>query len=698
MSKPDDTAPQQSSRIQTACTASIAAILFVAPLKLGSVVGTSGISLFPSNYQEWRYGLWPPILLPILCGACLLLALLGRRGRQTVSLKHLMPIVLPSTLLMLVCGVGTLQTTEWDMTIRFTSQMIGICAMVWAVALHLQARPQARWALLGAAVAGGLFSAYAGFAQIWWGLEQMREYTQEQIAAGAKVPPQLMDRVQQNRAYANFTYPNSYAAHLILLIPITWAAFRHWCSKAEDPKFVAENIMPVVLSLSAAAFVYLFNSGGLEDAELGRRTIMAIVAGLVVCVVIRVAGERAPAATFNSVVLPIPAAACLVLALYYSQSRAAMVAVICAVIATLLPTARRLLDPPEKRVRRVAGVVLVLAAMFVMLAAANQGRPLWASLGQRGNYYKAAVEMGVSKPLTGVGIGEFFPYYMKLKAADAEETRVPHNLFLAFFSQCGAPGALAALLFLVQPYWLWLQLHRRRYRALSMPLWIAAFLGTIAWLIHSLADFNLQIGATVMTAAILPILVLDFSGEPAPSPGEDDAETAKSPAAQGLLLSSPVLNLAVAALAVLSLSSLVRIPSEKSYDRFTRMLGAKGPPLVYVKKAAKEAAALNPRTPYVHDAYGKYAMRKAREASDPIERDVAYLEAANAFTEATVRAPHRASLHAYRAECFFTIKRYAEARDAIAKAIEWYPHETAYQELKKQIDAVAGPAGETPEP
>jgi len=75
------------------------------------------------------------------------------------------------------------------------------------------------------------------------------------------------------------------------------------------------------------------------------------------------------------------------------------------------------------------------------------------STGQRIEFYRVSLELVKDRPLLGHGTGSFASAYAeKLKGQQAMLTRNPHNEYLHWLVQLGAPG-LAALLYLFLTHW-----------------------------------------------------------------------------------------------------------------------------------------------------------------------------------------------------------------------------------------------------
>jgi O-antigen ligase len=123
------------------------------------------------------------------------------------------------------------------------------------------------------------------------------------------------------------------------------------------------------------------------------------------------------------------------------------------------------------------------------------------------SYYPAIVEYVASFPLTGSGGGSFsgvFPNFQPASVTGLVDHA--HNDYLEFAAELGLPGlAMLTVLVLSSAWQAWRVLFRRRS---ALPRGAAfATLMTCAWLaLHSATDFNLQIPANALTAAVLLML------------------------------------------------------------------------------------------------------------------------------------------------------------------------------------------------
>jgi hypothetical protein len=354
-------------------------------------------------------------------------------------------------------------------------------------------------------------------------------------------------------------------------------------------------------------------------------------------------------------------------AFWFSGSRAGILAVGAGFALALL------LQPVWGRWRWwffVAGGIGALAVFGLM----TRHRVL-NSVGARFDYYRAAVTMVREQPLTGVGLGEFFPNYLRLKPPAAEETRLPHNMLLGMAAQCGIPGGAAAAVCLLLPFWLWwLALHGR---LSGVDPWLIGVgeIGLFAWSIHALTDFNCEITGSMMIVAMLPLLLLP-AAEPLPAPA---SPRSRIPAMAG--------RAAAAFLGLAGLLALTRVPGEYSYQRLTSLVRSPQVSFGQVWEMAGRAGQQLPWSPYPWMVLG----RKADELAAP---EIAL----QAYDEARRRAPHRAAFHLRAADCAWRLGDREKALAAFREAQIWYPHAKRNAEFARRLGREPDPAEQPPTP
>lgn len=273
----------------------LCAVAVLAPLKFGSVIGPSEISLFPASVLEWVFGAWPPFLLGVLGGIGLGWAL--RVCPASLLRQPTRPVLGVWAALLIACSPGLLRTTEWDYAITFVLYLAGVCAFLAAALLMAAADSRFRRGLLAAVAVGTMASGLLGWYQRLWGFDEMRRFAETQAReSGREWSSAMQGKFLQTRVHRPFFHPNSYAAHLVLTGPLVLVALWRAGRRVEPPRvaqpaFAAAGLVVVfgalVLSRSRAAQLAL--GAGLGLAVLSCRPLRrwrwpllasALVAGL----------------------------------------------------------------------------------------------------------------------------------------------------------------------------------------------------------------------------------------------------------------------------------------------------------------------------------------------------------------------------------------------------------------------------------
>ncbi|NLF93847.1 MAG: hypothetical protein GX564_08160 [Oligosphaeraceae bacterium] len=290
------------------------------------------------------------------------------------------------------------------------------------------------------------------------------------------------------------------------------------------------------------------------------------------------------------------------------------------------------------------GAALSLALMLAVTLATDRDL-LSASV--RLQYYRTSVQIFSRYPVTGAGLGEFFPWHMRLKPPLAEEARDPHSMLFALLGQCGVPGLLAACLRLAFPLALVLGFWRQHQHP-DRRFVLAAGSGWCAWLLHSQFQFNDTIPGTVFLASFVGLWLF------APAPERSRLAGATGRCANVLWRGGGILAGLLAGLV------LLRVSAEHDLQ------------LVAAQKVSSLSAALS-RLRSVEERL-PYSPTPCRLRSE-IALANGDLAAADASCRLLVqRTPHRSSSHCRLAKVQLLRGDLAGAGASLEQARLWYPY------------------------
>lgn len=436
-------------------------LFLLSPLKVATMVGECAGMDDPSSL-DWIFSTWPSFLAPVWVGGGLLLVLTYARLPPLAIWRRDLPLLLPAWALVLASLVGWVATTETDEAQFFFFHVLSVACLVLALWLHLQARPESKPWLLTAILVSSLWITFSGWHQYFWGFAETREFIAQQAAANhTQLSTALKIRLSQDRVFASFAVPNSYAGHLLLVIPLALVLLTRWGRLLQPPALGRVFAVLLALCLLAASGAAFYWTGS-------RAALLAL------------------------------GAMCMLLALAFAVRARSLV----------------------RRHRVLFGAAALLALMAVSTAFVHETRRrsqtnAVSSASFRLAYYDDALLTFAMHPLTGAGLGEFLSYHLLYKPQWLdEEARLVHNTMLQFLAECGIVGGVAALLFCGQGAWILWALWRRRWPASEWWLCLALFLGLFAWQFHSQLDLNFHVPASAWLAACVPLLLVDWEQLP----------------------------------------------------------------------------------------------------------------------------------------------------------------------------------------
>lgn len=476
-------------------------------------------------------------------------------------------------LLFLLAGViGIVSTTELDYAEQWLSHFAGAAALCTAVWWASDSDEKLLPAIMGTIAVVGLLSCIHGWRQHFGGLEASLNETLEQARKSGITVTEQM--IQKMRQTRVYG---------TMIDPNVYCAHLLFC-------------MPFTLFCS-------YNWGKhFDKPRIGSIAFLSISAILFAC------------------------------AMYWSGSRGGAIGAMAAIIIAIwaLP---KVSSWKWRWFFPVFAVILAIAA-FLLISFKSSAR--MGSASERISYYKAAVTMFCEHPFTGVGLGEFFTNYLRLKTAEAEITREPHNIILAFASQMGIFGAIAILLHLLFP-WLLATFAKRENRT---PIFIASITAMAAWFTHSCFQFNELIPGTLYLYSIGALFAFA-------KPAED------APGLQKHLRWPAIL------LALLSCVPITRISGEIDLQKGEKAeKKSPGNGLIHFEDAAEK----------LH-----HSLVPERMKYDIFVRVHNWPKALETGKELTGRAPHRATSFLRCANVAIAAEKYDVAEEMLASAQEWFP-------------------------
>ena len=329
-------------------------------------------------------------------------------------------------------------------------------------------------------------------------------------------------------------------------------------------------------------------------------------------------------------------------ALLWSGSRGALVGFatgVCVLIC-LAPLRLRL------RVTLLAlGAVLGISAVLALTWATDRDL-LSASV--RIQYYQTSVNIFRQHPLAGAGLGEFFPWHMRLKPAISEEARDPHSMFFALLGQCGLAGLLLALARIIFPFALVFGLWRKE-RTTDSLLFMAACCGCCAWLVHAQLQFNDTVPGTAYLAAFIGLLAFRW-------PPRENSASPPAPSSKSRLL----LRLLAFCAALLVVWPARSLPAEKELQS---LVSSRNDSIDDVLQGLQIVERKLPFSPTPCRIRGEFALQ---------QRNLEQALAAN--QELTRRTPHRSSSWCRLAKVQMLCGHMQEAEASLEQAALWYPY------------------------
>ncbi len=575
----------------------ICAFAFLLPFIFGSYAAGTEQPNFPASLLEWLVSGLTPSWPAWLASIFAGIALLAAAiVHRPPAKSRWLPLCLLWGLPLIGGLIGLCVTTEYDYACNWLLHFTGALAFAFAVKWTADSDDKLLPALLSSIVASSLLLCLCGWYQHFIGLDSMLQMFRENAAkTGIPLDNQLEQKLLQKRIYAFFIDPNLLAAHLILTAPLAVVALNRW----------SRHFQPV--NVSRPVFII----GGI------------LLYGITI---------------------------------FWTGSRGGAIG-LCIGVAVFIwcqPFIQKL------RWRWLLPLVAAIGIVgIVAIAARNKEREGAKSASARLEYYKVCVQMFKERPLTGLGLGEFFPNYMRLKPLTAEETRDPHNFLLGMMGQCGIIGGLAALAALLFPFALALKGKLADEQSPSANLLPAVLAGLAAWSIHTLFEFNELIPGTFFIVSWFICLAI-------PSPADDAKRLPAWTRVPAIVL------------ACLALLPLLRVPAEYEFQLIERGEGGGNPFGTLKELDEKLPRSIGPAEIRFTSCLNTLLPRPGNTKTSTMPKDFAAENVWQAANILVKRAPHRSSSwHKYALAAVATGK-WDEARKGIDMARKWYPYNGNY--------------------
>lgn len=578
-------------------------LVFGLPFIFGSYAGGTENPTFPTDLFAWLISGLTPSWPAFLAAIFAGIALLWAVAvhRPPAQNKHL-PLCLIWGLPIIAGLISLCVTTEYDYACNWLIHFTGAITLAIAIKWTADNDEKLLPQLSIAIVVAFLLVCLCGWYQHFIGLDSMLQmFRNNAIKTGVPLDSQIEQKLMQKRIYAFFIDPNLLAAHLILISPLAIVILTRW-SKYFQPANASRIVFIVIgLVLYFTTLYWTGSRGGAIGACLG-----------------------------------------------------------IAVFVWCQPFIQRLRWRWILPILAIVGVIAIVA-----IATRDTQREGAKSASARLQYYKVCLQMFKERPMTGHGLGEFFPNYMRLKSLEAEETRDPHNFLLGMMAQCGILGGIAAICALGLPFLIAL---KGKLTDSDSPLLPAVLSGLCAWSAHTLFEFNELIPGTFYIVVWFLCFIL-------PQPSADSPRLPKWA------------RIPAAILAIFALLPLLRIPAEYTFQQLENG-NAEGSPFSILKELDERL----PRS--VGPADVRYRLSINALLPRPDSRKTTSMPenyaAENAWQSVNIlvkRTPHRSSSWHKYALTAAAMGNWDETRKAVATTRQWYPTNGDYCLLDAIVQA-----------
>jgi len=301
------------------------------------------------------------------------------------------------------------------------------------------------------------YCVFYGIYQFLEGLDQtlkfMREMGAEQLQNSA-----FYNRIIGKKIFSTFIYSNSFAGYLLVLIPLTIAAFLE-----KEKRKIA-----IFAVISGGFLFFLFLTSLQHFSKIWYYTASLLF-------------------------FPIS----LFFILLKTKSEGALLSF----FASISVFIAFFLKNTFKKQKIINSLIIVISVVTIFLVQKEIIKKVYLSIEVRLQYNQASLAIIKDNFLFGAGPGSYGTQYMHYKLPDAEEVQLAHNSFLQIFSELGVFPFILIILFI---FLLLKNLGKEK-----THFQVACYLSLISVILHNLIDFDLYVPAIGFTTFYLFSLFKD---------------------------------------------------------------------------------------------------------------------------------------------------------------------------------------------
>lgn len=607
-------------------------LLFLLPVKFGSSFLPTTIPSFPDSVI---FASWPGYFLTIFSGVFLILSIIIYRPGNISKSNFL--IILSWLVIMIFSaafGYNKYNTSYYLYSIN--QALIAVISGLTA-AICLRSEPRSRRFIIAGICGGLIYTAANGLYQYLWGFQESINYYQEMASRGVFFADAHVSRIKQKLVFSHFTISNSFAAHIILTLPLTVYLI---LKKLNKEHVIACRVFGTTL--------LIFSFSTFMASENQTLTIITLVLGMLLCFGLDHLSDNALKSIGHLLIL-----LCLtVLAL--TRSRAG---IICFIAGLAFAGA----VCGKGNVRKGC-----IAALVVGLGLGAYYAPKIGSFQVRLGYYEALIKMFKEDPM-GHGFGSFSEFYNRTKGPGIEESNSPHSFFFGYLGQAGLFGGLSVIACFAVGI-----ATVVRQKKMDPLLKFCIIAGFSSWYFHSQLDFNIMIPGTVTIASIILML----------SQKEDEGQRSKK--------YSPIFTALIPITITAIYFAVQHSYHQKKYTDFHSSLNdvnTQPPPIDKVKNELSKLAELFPYSTEHYDETASWAMKKfdSLKGKDQIQEEAYLLLADAALRKAVEINPKRSGFYTRLARISFERRNFNQTRAMLDKAFELYPFNSSALALERHI-------------